>query len=87
MAKKKPVSSIDVLSHNLVPEMKILEENQKKQVLKQYDVTSDQLPKILLNDPSVQALKAEAGDIISIEREDLTGKYKVYKLVVESAPK
>lgn len=82
MAKKKVASSIDVLSHFLVPKMEIIEDSEKKKVLKKFGINENQLPKILFTDPSVQALKANAGDILAINREDITGKYTVYKLVV-----
>ena len=82
MAKKKIASSIDVLSHFLVPKMEIIEDSEKKKALKKFSINEQQLPKLLASDPSVQALKANAGDVIAIHREDLTGKYTVYKLVV-----
>ena len=82
MVKKKVASSIDVLSHFLVPKMEIIDGSEKKKVLKKFSIVENQLPKILVTDPSIQALKANAGDIVSINREDLTGKYTVYKLVV-----
>jgi len=82
LVKKKVASSIDVLSHFLVPKMEIIDDSEKKKVLKKFSIVENQLPKILVTDPSIQALKANAGDIVSINREDLTGKYTVYKLVV-----
>ena len=80
--KKKTASSIDVLSHFLVPKTEIINDNEKKRILKKYGIDESQLPKILFSDPSVQAIKANVGDILSINREDLTGKYVVYRLVV-----
>ncbi|MBS3068176.1 DNA-directed RNA polymerase subunit H [Candidatus Micrarchaeota archaeon] len=62
--------------------MEIIDDSEKKKVLKKFSIVENQLPKILVTDPSIQALKANAGDIVSINREDLTGKYTVYKLVV-----
>lgn len=87
MAKKKTASSIDVLSHSLVPKMEILSENERKRILKTFGIREHQLPKMLAIDPAVQAINAGAGDIVAIHREDVTGKYAVYKLVVSGTGK
>lgn len=63
--------------------MKVLGEAEKTKVLKKYGVTEDQLPKIFSTDPAAMALKAKAGDVIRIERNDGTGKYPGYRAVVE----
>ena len=81
LAKKKE-SIIDVLSHNMVPSMKILSESETKKVLSKYDVDATMLPKMLSTDPAAVALKASVGDTIKIEREESTGKYIYYRVVV-----
>jgi DNA-directed RNA polymerase I, II, and III subunit RPABC1 len=81
--KKKQSDSIDVLTHMLVPEMKVLAEGEKTKVLKKYGIDETQLPKILESDPAAQSLKAEAGNLIRIQRDDGTGKYYAYRIVVE----
>jgi len=81
--KKPTVPTVDVLSHHLVPEMKVLSEAEKAKVLKKYDITEDQLPKIFSKDPAAMALKAKAGDVIHIERNDGTVKHPGYRVVVE----
>lgn len=65
--------------------MEVINDSEKKRVLKKFGIDEGQLPKILVSDASVQAAKANAGDIIAINREDTTGKYVVYRLVVSSA--
>ena len=87
LAKKKPTSSIDVLSHFLVPEMKIIEDSEKKRILKKFGITPEKLPRMLIGDPAVQSLKANVGDIIAINRTDLTGNYIAYKIVVSGSGK
>ena len=84
MVKKKKQEStiIDVLSHKLVSEMKILSEAEKAKVLKKYGINEKQLPRMVSTDPAVAALKAEPGNIIKIERDDGTGKYLTFKVVV-----
>lgn len=81
--KKKPTISMDVLTHMLVPEMKVLSDGEKTKVLNKYGIDETQLPKILLSDPAAAALKAEAGNLIKIQRNDGTGKYTTYRIVIE----
>lgn len=72
-----------MLAHKLVPKMRILSEKEKGQLLKKYDVTENKLPKIYSSDPAAQALGAKLGDVMEIERNDLTGKYNFYRIVIE----
>ncbi len=82
MKKKQNVTTVDVLSHKLVPEMKVLTEAEKTKILSKYGVKDDQLPRISSTDPEAVALKAAAGDIIKVERDDGTGKYVTFRIVV-----
>jgi DNA-directed RNA polymerase subunit H len=73
------------LGHNLVPEHIILSEKEKKELLKEYDIRPDQLPRILSNDPAVISVGAKPGQIIKIIRKSPTAKYATaYRLVVQS---
>ena len=83
MKKKREAPTVDVLSHKLVPEMKVLGDAEKKKVLEKYGINETQLPKMLIGDPATVALKAKAGDLIRCERNDGTGKYIAYRIVVE----
>ncbi|MDO8554239.1 MAG: DNA-directed RNA polymerase subunit RpoH/Rpb5 C-terminal domain-containing protein [Candidatus Micrarchaeota archaeon] len=85
MVKRKKVKTegIDVLSHVLVPEMKILSTEEKNRVLKKYNITKWQLPRLLVSDSSMVALKASVDDVVEINRSDLTGKSTCYKLVID----
>jgi DNA-directed RNA polymerases I, II, and III subunit RPABC1 len=85
LKKKKKVEAhtIDVLSHDFVPEMKVLADAEKTKLLHKYGIDQTQLPKILSTDPSALALKAVAGDVIKIDRDDGTGKYISYRVVIE----
>lgn len=84
MAKKsaEKKKTLDVLSHELIPEMKILGEAEKKNLLKKYSVDENQLPLIRHTDPAVKALNAQAGDVIQIRRNGETGEYLAFKIVV-----
>lgn len=81
LAKRKPVE-IDVLSHVLVPEMKILKDSDKEKVLSKYGITDRQLPKMFVDDPAARSLGAKVGDVITIQRKDLTATYSSYRLIV-----
>ncbi len=85
MKKKKRVEArtIDVLSHDFVPDMKVLGEAEKTKLLHKHGINETQLPKMLSSDPSAVALKAAAGSVIRIERDDGTGKYVSFRAVIE----
>jgi len=79
---KKAKSTINVLEHSLVPEMKIITEGQVGSVLEKYGISStSQLPQIKSKDPEVVALGAKEGDVIKIERVEPTGKCTYYRVV------
>jgi DNA-directed RNA polymerase subunit H len=53
--------------------------------LEKYDIKTDQLPRILANDPAVISTGAKPGQIVKIIRKSPTAKYATaYRLVVES---
>jgi DNA-directed RNA polymerase I, II, and III subunit RPABC1 len=81
-SKSKAKSDLNVLSYFLVPKMEILSEDAKKKVLEKYKIGESQLPRFRLNDPTVRSLNAKAGDVIRIERQDSTGSYHSYRIVV-----
>ncbi|MEM2909309.1 MAG: DNA-directed RNA polymerase subunit RpoH/Rpb5 C-terminal domain-containing protein [Candidatus Bilamarchaeaceae archaeon] len=81
--KKKVMGELDVLSYWLMPKMEILSEDAKKRVLQRFGIVEDQLPKFKASDPAVRALGAKIGDVIQIERNDTSGKYYAYRVVVE----
>jgi len=74
----------DVFKHELVPQHRILSEEEKEELLKKYRIRISQLPQIKTSDPTVVALEAEPGDVIEIKRKSPTaGYYLYYRLVVE----
>jgi len=80
--RKQKVPTLDVLSHSLIPDIKVLSEGEKTKVLKKYGINEDQFPKILSKDSAVVALKAIPGNVIRIQRDDGTGRYTAYRVVV-----
>jgi DNA-directed RNA polymerase subunit H len=74
----------DVYSHELVPEHRLLSEEEKEELLRKYNIKISQLPQIKVSDPAVVPLEAKPGDIVEIKRKSPTaGYYYYYRLVVE----
>jgi DNA-directed RNA polymerase subunit H len=75
---------IDVMSHQLVPKHEMLSETEGEEILKQFNLTKDQLPKILITDPCVKRIGAKVGQIIRITRDSPTaGLSEFYRVVVD----
>jgi DNA-directed RNA polymerase I, II, and III subunit RPABC1 len=83
LKKKREVPTADVLSHFLVPEMKVLSDAEKGKLFAKFGINEQQLPRMSQGDPEAVALKAVPGNVIRIERDDGTGKYTTYRVVVE----
>jgi len=82
--KKKPsVPTVDVLSHMLASEMKVIGDAEKAKIFTKFGINGDQLPRMSSEDPAAVALKAVPGNVIRIERDDGTGKYTTYRIVTE----
>ena len=74
----------DVREHELVPEHTLLTEEEAADVLKKYNITPGQLPKIKTSDVVVKQIGAKPGDILRITRKSLTaGKAVAFRLVIE----
>ncbi|TLZ70832.1 MAG: DNA-directed RNA polymerase subunit H [Methanobacteriota archaeon] len=78
----------NVLQHRLVPEHRLLEDDEAQRVLAGLRITSDQLPKIKKTDPVIHVLEQihgpiEEGRIIKITRiSETAGISEAYRLVV-----
>jgi len=85
MSKITQKQQLDIMKHNLVPTHEIISEKEQKEIMDKYNITPDQLPKILNTDPVSIFIGAQPGQIIKITRESHTAKEAVaYRLVVES---
>jgi len=81
LAEKK--TKIDIFKNVLVPKHEILSEEEKTNLLEKLNISKEQLPKILSNDPAVKAIGAKSGDIVKIVRKSpVAGEYNYYRLVV-----
>lgn len=76
--------SFNVTTHQLICKHSKVADAEKGSLLKRYEITQQDLPKIMLQDPAIKNLGAKAGDVIKIERESKTaGKSAYYREVVE----
>jgi len=71
-----------MVQHILIPEHKRLSDEETEKILKKYNVSRKQLPRINLNDPAVLKLNPKKGDVIEIIRDSpTTGKSYFYRVV------
>lgn len=80
-------TEIDILKHELVPKHIILNEEEKKEILKNLQIEPHQLPKILTLDPVVKAINAKEGDILKIVRKSPTAGESIYYRIVSKKKK
>lgn len=76
----------DIMNHDLVPLHQIISEKEKKDLLKQYKIEPNQIPKILDTDPVCISIGAKPGQILKIIRKSHTAEESFsYRFVVESS--
>jgi DNA-directed RNA polymerase subunit H len=84
--KKKEEIPIDIFKSKLVPDCKILSPEEEKEVLERYNISKQQLPRVLINDSVIKAMDAKIGNIIEFTRKRKTaGLSNFYRLVVGGA--
>lgn len=73
----------DPSKHVLVPKHELLNEDDVKKLLSEYEIEKEQLPKIRFSDPAAVAIKAKVGEVIRITRESPTaGRSFFYRMVI-----
>jgi DNA-directed RNA polymerase subunit H (RpoH/RPB5) len=78
-------NQLNIMNHELVPLHIIISEKEKEELLKKYNISPSELPKILDTDPVSIFIGAKPGQVVKIIRESHTAKEAVsYRLVVES---
>ena len=80
MSKKTPLLK-EKISHRLIGEHIVLNEEEKQKVLAQYNATLDSFPVIFLSDPALVGLNAKVGDLIKIKRKEFAVEYDYYRVV------
>jgi DNA-directed RNA polymerase subunit H len=78
MAKQTKAAKFNISEHILVPKHTKLNAKEKKDLLARYNITTNQLPQINMNDPAIRSLGARPGDVIKIERNSATAGSAVY---------
>ena len=74
MVRKK----LKIDKHSLTPKHIKLSEKEKGEVLEKYNITVNELPKILKNDPAIQKLGAKPGDVIKVIRNSPTAGEAIF---------
>ena len=77
MVIKKELN-IDITKHILVPKHTKLNDKEREELLKKYNATEFNLPKILKTDATLKGLELKTGDIIKIERDSPTAGDSIY---------
>ena len=81
-------TKLNVLEHVMVPDHKIMSEEEVSALLSHYNITTEQLPKIYHDDPAVKIIGANIEDVIRIVRMSHTaGRAEAYRLVVKRPKK
>jgi len=84
-SSKKPKFEFNIMEHKLVPQHVIISEKEKNELLEKYNITPDQLPKIMNTDPVALSIDAKPGQIIKVIRKSHTAKEaEAYRFVIES---
>ncbi len=74
---------VNITEHSYVPKHELLNEDEKKALLKRYKITENQLPKILTKEPVAKYLGLKRGDVVRIIRDSETaGKYVTYRITI-----
>jgi DNA-directed RNA polymerase subunit H len=81
-------TKLNVLEHVMVPDHKIMTEDEVNGLLSSYAITTEQLPKIYHDDPAVKTIAAKPGEVIRIIRDSHTaGRAESYRLVIKRPKK
>ncbi|RLG25421.1 DNA-directed RNA polymerase subunit H [Methanosarcinales archaeon] len=73
-----------ILDHIMVPEHRVLDDDEIEEILSKYNIEKEKLSKILTSDPVIKEIGANAGDVVEITRKsETTGESKFYRLVIE----
>lgn len=73
----------NIFDHILVPKHVLLAPEEVINLLKKFNITLNQLPKISVKDPAVKTLNAKKGDVVKILRKSETaGISEFFRVVV-----
>lgn len=81
-------TKLNVLDHAMVPDHKIMSDEEVSDLLMRYNITTEQLPKVYNDDPAVKTIGAEVDNVIKIIRASHTaGRAEAYRLVIKRPKK
>ncbi|NHI93556.1 MAG: DNA-directed RNA polymerase subunit H [Candidatus Lokiarchaeota archaeon] len=76
---------MDILNHEFVPKHEIVTEEEINKVLDYYQLTKEELPAILTNDPVAIIIGARPGDVVRIIRKSQTaGESIIYRQCLQA---
>ncbi|PIU02839.1 MAG: DNA-directed RNA polymerase subunit H [Candidatus Diapherotrites archaeon CG09_land_8_20_14_0_10_32_12] len=76
------MKNINLKKHVLVPEHSKLIKKEIQELLEKYNLSLNELPKIILTDPAITSLNVKLGDVIKITRDSPTAGKSIYYRVV-----
>jgi len=76
------MKNINIRKHMLVPEHSKLNKKEIQELLEKYNLSLNELPKILLTDPAIEKLNVKVGDVIKVIRDSPTAGTSIYYRVV-----
>lgn len=80
---------MNVLKHELQPSFYLISDDEKIELLSKYDINSEQLPLMKIDDPVAKYFNAKPGDIFKIIRKNMVGRNRTsgqgiyYRIVTE----
>jgi DNA-directed RNA polymerase subunit H (RpoH/RPB5) len=81
--KEKEEKELDIFQSELVPKHDLLNQEEKVELLKKFNITLKQLPRIKQDDAAVKILNAKRGDIVKVMRKSpVATEYYYYRVVV-----
>ena len=78
----KMEEEIKIEKHLYVPEHIKLSEEQIEELLKHYNISKKQLPRMLKEDPAIAKLDVKKGDVIKIVRRNNDNETYFYRVVI-----
>ena len=74
---------IDITKHEFVPQHIKLNDEEAEEILRKFNISKKQLPRILKEDPAIEKLDLKKGDIIKIIRKSPTmGESEFYRVLI-----
>jgi len=79
---EKEKKEFKITDHYLVPKHEVMTEKEKEKIMKNFNVTEKQLPKISHSDPVIKEIGAKIGNLIKITRNSQVAEKTIYYRIV-----